>query len=64
MKPTKVRVAYARTINIGNYESIKLHYEVEVELDRDEDSVPIAIDTTRDYLKDKMATDIKESKHR
>ena len=64
MTPLKVRVRYGKTINIGNYESIRMDYEVEVELDRDEDSVPTAIDTTRDYLKDKMAADIKESKHR
>ena len=64
MTPKKVRVRYGRTINIGNFESIRMDYEVEVELDRDEDSVPIAIDTTRDYLKDKMAADIKESKHK
>jgi hypothetical protein len=64
MKPLKVRVAYGKTINIGNYESIKLHYEVEVEFDRDEDTVPLAIDTTREYLKEKMATDIAENKHK
>ncbi len=64
MKPTKVRVRYGRTINIGNYESIRLDYEVEVELDREEDTVPLAIDTTRDYLKEKMAADVAENKHK
>ena len=64
MKPLKVRVRYGKTINTGNYESIRMDYEVEVELDRDKDSVPTAIDTTRDYLKGKMAADIKESKHK
>jgi len=63
VKPLKVRVRYGRTINIGNYESIRMDYEVEVEL-RAGDDVSEALDTTRDYLKDKMVADIKESKHK
>ena len=63
MTPLKVRVRYGKTINIGNYESIRMDYEVEVEL-RAGDDVSEALDTTRDYIKDKMAADIKESKHK
>ena len=64
MKLLRVRVRYGKTINMGNFESIRMDYETEVELDRDKDSVPTAIDTIREYLKDKMAADIKESKHK
>ncbi|RLD82417.1 MAG: hypothetical protein DRJ15_01560 [Bacteroidetes bacterium] len=64
MTPKKVRVRYGRTINIGNFESIRMDYEVEVELDSPEDTVPLTIDTTRDYLKDKMAADVAEGNHK
>ena len=33
MKITKVSVSYGRTINMGNYESLRLEYSAEVELD-------------------------------
>jgi len=41
-----------------------MDYEVEVELDSPEDTVPLTIDTTRDYLKDKMAADVAEGNHK
>jgi hypothetical protein len=35
MKTTKVSVSYGRTINMGNYESLRLEYSAEAEIDDD-----------------------------
>ena len=57
MKAIKVRVSVGATINLGNYESLKIAYDVEAEL-AEGDSVKDSIDKARDLMTEKVREDL------
>lgn len=57
MKATKVTVNVGITKNMGNYESLRLDYQMEVALGADDKPGP-SIDEARDYLTTKMKADL------
>lgn len=57
MNITKVRVSLGATINLGNYESLRLEYSQEAELTGTESPVSV-IDTLRDGLAEKIQADL------
>jgi len=60
MKPTKISVNFGITKNMGNYESLRLDYQMDVDLGPGE--MPgTTIDEAREYLRLKMLKDLEES---
>jgi len=59
-KPIEVEVRVGVTKNIGNFESLRLDYSTRVQLKEDE-SVTVLIDSTRNFLFSKMKTDFEAS---
>lgn len=57
MKPTEITVNFGVTKNMGNFESLRLDYQMKVELGPGEKPGPV-IDDAREYLANKMKTDI------
>ena len=61
MKATKVRVSVGATINLGNFESLKIAYDIEADMDKAGESVNNCIDTLRDHLTEKVREDLSNS---
>ena len=57
MKPESITVNVGVTKNMGNYESLRMDYQMKVELGPDDKPGP-SIDSARDYLFDKMKRDL------
>ena len=53
MKVKLVHVSYGRTINLGNYESLKLEFGVDVELEKDQ-APETALHDLRHYLREQV----------
>lgn len=60
MKITEVEARLGVTVNIGNFESVRLDYQVRAQLEEGESAVE-AIDKSRDWLKAKITTDLVHS---
>ncbi|MGD1831018.1 MAG: hypothetical protein ACPKM1_15765 [Spirochaetaceae bacterium] len=60
MKAKQIAVRFGVTKNMGNYESLRMDYEMVVHLDP-EDKPSEAIDHARNYLNKKMKQDIAAS---
>ena len=59
MKITKVKVNYGRTVNMGNFESLRLDFGVEVEPE-DKEEIHELFKALRKALRDKMNKAIKD----
>lgn len=57
MKSTEIMVNVGVTKNMGNYESLRLDYQMKVVLGPEDKPGP-SIDSARDYLFDKMKKDL------
>jgi hypothetical protein len=54
---TEVEARLGVTVNIGNFESVRLDYQVRAQLEEGE-SATEAIDKSRNWLRDKIAKDL------
>ena len=53
VKVTKITVSYGRTINLGNYESLRLEYGMECDVDVGINPAEV-LDEARVYLRDRL----------
>lgn len=60
MKITDIEVRVGVTVNLGNYESLRVDYQARAEIEEGEKASEV-IDKTRNYLKKKMAEDLEKT---